>query len=239
MVTKQEVINFLESKLGTVVPCPPNPALRGQCVTLIKALLEFLGAPDPYKARGHAATVISAYLSEGIASPGAGVLTVYSNKNMASPYGHIWCSINNTFYESNGAKPLTVTKGKTYAYDNICNFDKYIGGTMNELLVYLGVSNEAEAKAKLKEHLGENNSKCDWGNEVNGGGFLGSARRANRSLETQIKDLKEEIEDLNAQIADHVCPITPPSEPNLNGKLNGYTKTYVKDGVTITENYAV
>ena len=129
MRTKQEVINFLESKVGTKVVCVGNPSLDGQCVSLIKSLMEFLGVPDPYKARGHAKTVISAYLSEGIAKPGLGFISVFSNKNMGSGYGHIWCNAGDgdgTFYESNGVKPLTVTKGKTYSYDNVCNFDSYI-----------------------------------------------------------------------------------------------------------------
>lgn len=129
MRTKQEVINFLESKVGQKIPCPGNSSLDGMCVTLIKSLMEFLGVPDPYKARGHAKTVISAYLSEGIAKPGLGFISVFSNKDMGSGYGHIWCNAGDgdgTFYESNGAKPLTVTKGKTYSYDAVCNFDSYI-----------------------------------------------------------------------------------------------------------------
>ena len=48
---------------------------------------------------------------------------------------------------------------------------------MNELLTYLGVSNEQEAKNKLKEHLGEKSGKCNWGAEGDEGGFLGSARK--------------------------------------------------------------
>lgn len=129
MRSKQEVISFLESKVGTKVPCVGNSSLDGQCVTLIKALMEFLGVPDPYKARGHAKTVISAYLSEGIAKPGMGFVSVFSNKDMAQGVGHIWCNAGEgtgTFYESNGVKPLIVTKGKTYTYDNVCNFDSYI-----------------------------------------------------------------------------------------------------------------
>lgn len=94
--------------------------------------MEFLGVPNPYKARGHANTCISAYLNEGIAKQGTGFFSVFSNKSMASGYGHIWCNVGDgagTFYESNGAKPLIVTKGKTYAYDMVCNFDKYINLT--------------------------------------------------------------------------------------------------------------
>jgi len=132
MKTKQEVINFLESKVGTKVKCVGNPSLDGQCVTLIKSLMDFLGVKDPYKARGHAKTCISAYLNEGIAKPGMGFLSVFSNKNMGDGYGHIWCNAGDgtgTYYESNGQKPLIVTKGKTYSYDAVCNFDQYINLT--------------------------------------------------------------------------------------------------------------
>lgn len=129
MRTKQEIIDFLESKVGTKVVCVGNTSLSGQCVTLIKSLMEFLGVPDPYKARGNAKDCIAKYLSEGIAKPGMGFISVFSNKDMAKGVGHIWCNAGEgmgTFYESNGAKPLTVTKGKTYTYDNVCNFDSYI-----------------------------------------------------------------------------------------------------------------
>lgn len=129
MRTKQEIIDFLESKVGTKVKCVGNSSLDGQCVTLIKALMDFLGVPEPYKARGNANSCISKYLSEGIAEPGMGFISVFSNKDMAKGVGHIWCNAGEgagTFYESNGVKPLIVTKGKTYIQDTICNFDKYI-----------------------------------------------------------------------------------------------------------------
>ncbi len=129
MKTKQEILNFLESKVGTKVSCVGNPSLDGQCVTLIKSLMEFLGVPEPYKARGNAKDCISKYISDGISKQGMGFLSVFSNKDMGAGYGHIWCNAGEgagTFYESNGMKPLTVTKGKTYSYDNVCNFDSYI-----------------------------------------------------------------------------------------------------------------
>lgn len=135
MRTKKEVIDFLEKLVGTTVVCKGNASLNGQCVSLIKSLMEFLGAPNPYKARGHAKSCISAYLSEGIAKPGIGFLSVFSNKNMAGSYGHIWCNAgdgNGTYYESNGQKPLIVTKGKTYSYDMVCNFDQYINLTESQ-----------------------------------------------------------------------------------------------------------
>lgn len=153
MRTKQEVINFLESKLGTKVPCKGNPSLDGQCVTLIKALLEFLGAPDPYKARGHANTCVATYLKEGIADPKAGFLSVFSNKNMADGYGHVWVNAGDgagTYYESNGQKSLTVTRGKNYGYDNFCNLDKYIKeDDMSETYKGLDLSNTESVKAAI------------------------------------------------------------------------------------------
>lgn len=131
MRTKQEVSDFLESKVGGGVECKGNPSLNSQCVTLIKALMEFLGVPEPYKARGNANTCISTYLGEGIADEGTGFISVFSNKKMAKGVGHVWLNVGEgkgTYYESNGVKPLTVTKGKTYSYDNVCNFDKYLKG---------------------------------------------------------------------------------------------------------------
>lgn len=63
---------------------------------------------------------------------------------------------------------------------------------MAELHIYLGVTDDTSAKARLKEHLGEHEGKCDWGNEAEGrGGFLGSARREIKDLRTQLQKQKE------------------------------------------------
>ena len=212
MRTKQEVINFLESKLGTKVPCKGNNSLDGQCVTLIKALMEFLGMPDPYKARGHANTCVQAYLNEGIADKGIGFLSVFSNKNMGGGYGHVWCNAgegNGVYYESNGAKSLICTKGKTYKYDNVCNFDRYIkdnpvedtkpstdGKDDMQTLEFLDCANFETAERKLIEHLGISGKKCAWGDASgdNTGGYLGSERRRVKALEAELADRKEYIE---------------------------------------------
>lgn len=212
MRTKQEVINFLESKLGTKVPCKGNPSLDGQCVTLIKALMEFLGVPDPYKARGNANTAISAYLNEGIADPGAGFIAVFSNKNMAGGVGHIWCNAGDgdgTYYESNGVKPLITTKGKTYSYDSICNFDKYIkeedvdnsDGDCGKLIDWIGIPDQDEAILKLTKHLGNKDDHCNWGSD-SGAGYLGQEREKNKQLTEENEALKQQNTKLAEEIID-------------------------------------
>lgn len=91
---------------------------------------------------------------------------------------------------------------------------------MASLLEYLGVPSEADAKLRLKEHLGEQDEKCNWGQEGDNGGYLGSARKRIRELENQD-------------------PITPPIEPSIKWVVNGKTETFVENGKTININYAV
>lgn len=246
MRTKQEVISFLESKVGTKVPCKGNPSLDGQCVTLIKAVMEFLGVPDPYKARGHAKTVISAYLNEGIADPGTGFLSVFSNKNMGGGYGHIWCNAGDgagEYYESNGAKPLTVTKGKTYSYDNVCNFDKYIAenndsngsGSDNmtdcqKVFEHYKVKDADELIHMVDEQLGFLESERKKNNEL---------VRENTALTTTVESQKEQIRVLNDELencseveADYSIPsITSYGDNGLQ------IKKKISETETMTINY--
>lgn len=129
--TKQQVIDFLNSQVGQKVNEKAG-AYNGQCVSLIKALLEFVGAPDPYKARGNAKDVGDTLLREGIASNGAGTLTVYVSRTMGViggvTYGHIWLGIGGDTYEQNGAKALTTTKNTRSAAQaqQVINLDKYV-----------------------------------------------------------------------------------------------------------------
>lgn len=139
---------------------------------------------------------------------------------------------------------------------------------MTDLYQYLGVNNDAEAKTRLKEHLGEKDGKSNWGAEGGEGGHLGAARRDVTSLRKQLADAKvaydnqalltdrtkeqlrveqeahtktkNELETTKQLLVD--CenkPITPPAEPKERGRLNGYSKTYVKDGITIKDNYTI
>lgn len=113
--TKAEVRAFLDSQVGTIVPHPGYPDLNGQCVTLTKALMAFLGVPNPYKARGNARDAGDTMLREGIAKPGNGWLTIVVNRDMGYiggvRYGHIWADLQGEAnYESNGARALYTTK---------------------------------------------------------------------------------------------------------------------------------
>lgn len=201
MRTKQEVIDFLESLVGTEVKCKNNPGLDGQCVTLIKVLMEFLGVPDPYKARGHAKDCITAYLNEGIADKGTGFLSVFSNKNMGDGFGHIWCNAgegNGTYYESNGAKTLTVTKGKTYSYDNVCNFDKYI--TMQETVT----------KEEWQIERDERNKNWD---------LYQAELEKNKTLTSENEGLKEERDSIKKkynELIQYIFTKTNPLKPLID-----------------------
>lgn len=129
MRTRKEVRQFLESRIGTAPVDKSNAALNGQCVALIKDLMNFLGVPNPYAARGHAKDVGNSYIAQGIGTASRGWLTICVNRNMGGGYGHVWVDLlNEANYESNGAIPLRVTKN-TIAVQNaqqFVNFDKWI-----------------------------------------------------------------------------------------------------------------
>lgn len=128
--TKNEVRKWLESQVGKKVADKSNSALNGQCVALVKALLEYLGAPNPYKARGNAKDVGDSYVREGIAKNGAGWLYVVVNRNMGGGYGHVWIDLarEGRVYEQNGARALHVTKNtRPWAQrQQVVNLDRYI-----------------------------------------------------------------------------------------------------------------
>lgn len=111
MKTLAEVESYLNSIVGLKLECPNNRSLDGQCVTEIKCLMQFLGCPDPWKARGNARDVGDNYLRDGICENRQGQLNVCVNRDYANGYGHVWIDINGVGnWESNGAKALTVTK---------------------------------------------------------------------------------------------------------------------------------
>lgn len=130
--TKQEVRDFLNSQVGQKVNAKAG-IYNGQCVSLIKALLEFLGVPNPYGARGNARDVNDTLLREGIASNGVGWLTIVVNRDMGLidgvRYGHIWIDVQNEAnFEQNGARALYTTKNTRPIQQGqqFVNLDKYI-----------------------------------------------------------------------------------------------------------------
>lgn len=131
--TKAEIRAFLDSKVGSIVPHPGYPDLNGQCVTLTKALMEFLGVPNPYKARGDAINAGDTYLREGLGTPGKGWLTIVVNRDMGYidgvHYGHIWIDLQGEAnYESNGRRALYTTKNTRPLSQGqqFINFDKWV-----------------------------------------------------------------------------------------------------------------
>lgn len=136
--TRAEVRAFLDSKVGTTVVDKSDSELSGQCVALIKALMEFLGVPYPYAARGHAKDAGDNYIAQGIGTAGRGWLTICVNRNMGLGYGHIWVDLSNEAnYEENGVRALVTTKNTrsvTQAQQFI-NFDKWITEEGDEPMV--------------------------------------------------------------------------------------------------------
>lgn len=134
--TRQEVRDFLNSQVGQKVNAKAG-IYNGQCVSLIKALLEFLGVPNPYAARGNAISVNDTLLREGLAAPGGGWLTIIVNRDMGriyengrwNNYGHIWIDLNNEAnFEQNGARALITTKNtrpRSQGQQEV-NLDRYI-----------------------------------------------------------------------------------------------------------------
>ena len=124
--TKQEIRDFLNSQVGKRVNWKAG-LFNGQCVSLIKALMEFLGVPNPYKARGHAKDAGNTYIREGIAKPGRGWLTVCVGKK--GKYGHIWIDLKNEAnYEQNlnGDKLTHKNTRPISQADQFVNFDQWV-----------------------------------------------------------------------------------------------------------------
>ena len=170
--TIAEVVAFLDSKVGTRVTDKSNANLNGQCVALIKSLMEFLGVSDPYRGRGNAKDAGDAYIREGIGSNGPGSkLTVIVNRSMGAPYGHIWVDVTGIAnYESNGKTALITTKNtRPFSQgEQFINFDKYIttgttnppagGGSnnVNENFIkrtYYMVNNQTPTAAEVSFHM--------------------------------------------------------------------------------------
>lgn len=139
--TKAEIRAFLDGQVGKIAPHPGYPSLNGQCVTLTKALMEFLGVPNPYAARGDAINAGDTYIRQGIGSPGKGWLSIVVNRDMGFiagvHYGHIWIDLQGEAnYEANGARALYTTKNTRPITQGqqFINFDKWVDGGLDEMI---------------------------------------------------------------------------------------------------------
>jgi len=128
-------------------------------------------------------------------------------------------------------------------------YTPYKEETMSELHTYLGVTTDAEAKTKLKEHLGEANSKCNWGMTGDKGGYLGSERKKNQELTTKVFDLTNlnsqlqtqtleqhaEIAKLKQDLAD--CEVETPEIDPAKWLENGLMVEVTEGNKKTTTNY--
>jgi len=130
--TRQEVRDFLNSLVGLMVN-EKCGIYNGQCISLIKALLEFLGAPNPYAGRGNAKDCGDTLVRQGIAANAPGWLNVCVNRDMGLidgvRYGHIWLDLSGEMsFEQNGSRALRTTKNTRpiSQAQQIVNLDQYI-----------------------------------------------------------------------------------------------------------------
>lgn len=197
--TKQEVRDFLNALQGLIVN-EKCGEYNGQCVSLIKALLEFLGAPNPYIGRGNAKDVGDTLVRQGIAANSDGWLRVCVNRSMGViggvNYGHIWLDLNNEFnIEQNGNKALHVTKNTRpiSQAQQIVNLDQWITeDDMNKIT--------KEQEMVLSQGVTGSNPGKDYNYKFTGKeltqeildaftGFWGSqAPRITKEMENQVAD---------------------------------------------------
>lgn len=217
--TKQEVRNFLSSLNGQMVN-EKCGIYNGQCVSLIKALLEFLGAPDPYAARGNAISVGDTLIRQGIAANRGGWLNVCVNRDMGrifengvwNNYGHIWVDLSGEMnVEQNGARALrtTLNTRPISQAQQIVNLDQYIRSENMPTLIdeegvrilAVGVLNRPEpltTTPDLRGHIGGDalaKLKEFW--------YSPEGRAANKWQQAApklIADQAAAIDNLNAQL---------------------------------------
>ncbi|MEI5995384.1 lysozyme [Candidatus Enterococcus mansonii] len=121
-----EVRSFLDSLVGKVTVDKSDSGLNGQCVSLIKNLLEFVGAPNPYAARGNAKDIPNTYVSQGIAKVGAGTLNIAVSRNGGGGYGHVWVKIGSDSWQANWNGFAVKKNVGEVSITDILNLDQWI-----------------------------------------------------------------------------------------------------------------
>ena len=151
-----EVRNFLDGLVGQVTVDKSDTSLNGQCVSLIKNLLEFLGAPNPYGARGNAADIPNTYVSQGIARSGSGTLTIAVNRYEAGGLGHVWVKIGSDSWQANYAGLAVKKNVNEVAITDLLNLDQWITGSNDSNSGFGGKATNLGSKgeALIKEYEG-------------------------------------------------------------------------------------
>lgn len=177
--------------------------------------------------------------------PSAGDLVIFKSPDGV---GHISIFVEgdaNSFKSFDQNYPTgSPSKIVTHNYKNVIGW-LHPKGTMSDLHTYLGVTTDAEAKAKLNEHLGEKDGKCNWGMTGDKGGYLGSERKKNGELsainaqlvtenqshKTEIEAQKAKITQLEQDLAD--CEAEAPDN-DLTGWVKNGLQVEVTSGNTKT-----
>lgn len=173
--SKAEVRQFLESLIGRTCVDQSDHGLNGQCVCLIKNLMDFLGVANPYAGRGNAKDAGTNYIAADIGEAGRGWLTICVNPNMGGGYGHIWVDLKDEAnYESNGDIPLVVTKN-TRPFNQatqLINFDKWIGETIVDKIPdqdnYYGRYNREMSLKRGRDISGKGFSRAEFRKSIVG-----------------------------------------------------------------------
>jgi len=155
-----------------------------------------------------------------------------SNVKMGQLVGYQGTTGNSTGIHLHwGWHPIPRNKNNGYnGYEDQNNkYGPYKEETMSDLLVYLGVTNEASAKTRLKEHLGELNSKCNWGQEGDNGGYLGSARKE----VAKLKETNVALKEANVALGDSVTVL------NNQNKVLTEKNTELQRKLEAYENQAI
>lgn len=167
-----EVRSFLDSLVGKVTVDKSDSGLNGQCVSLIKNLLEFVGAPNPYAARGNAKDIPNTYVSQGIAKVGAGTLSIAVSRNGGGGYGHVWVKIGSDSWQANWNGFAVKKNVGEVSVTDILNLDQWISTSNTPSLggkaTTLGVKGEALIKkfegCRLTAYdLGDGMITIGWG----------------------------------------------------------------------------
>lgn len=130
----------------------------------------------------------------------------------------------------------------THNYKNVIGWMHPRKETMSDLLTYLGVTTDSEAKLKLNEHLGEDNGKCNWGMTGDKGGYLGSERAKNANLQLEVIKLKDANAGLvaeNAQLKQDLedSEAQDPGIDPVGWVKNGLTVEVVSGNTKTITNY--